>query len=66
MQQEIQVQHWVRFQHGSVTAFGTLVGDRIYEYRGSMFGVLDERPEPTGREWPLREVRLLCRHSRRR
>ena len=42
MQQEIQGQHWVRFQHGSVTAFGTLVGDRIHEYRGSMFGVLDE------------------------
>jgi 2-keto-4-pentenoate hydratase/2-oxohepta-3-ene-1,7-dioic acid hydratase in catechol pathway len=60
MQQEIQSQHWVRFQHGSVTAFGTLVGDRIHEYRGSMFGVLDEQPQPTGREWPLHEVRLLC------
>ena len=60
MQQEIQVQHWVRFQHGSVTAFGTLTGDLIREYRGSMFGVLDDQPQPTGREWPLHDVRLLC------
>ena len=56
MQHETQVQHWVRFQHGGVTAFGTLLSDRIHEHRGSMF----DAPEPTGRDWPLHEVRLLC------
>ena len=51
----IQVQHWVRYQHAGVVGFGTLDGETIQAYRGDMFA----GPEPTGRELPLRDVKLL-------
>ena len=51
----IQVQHWVRYQHAGVIGFGTLVGETIRTYRGDMYA----SPEPTGRELPLRDVQLL-------
>ena len=51
----IQIQHWVRYQHAGAIGFGTLNGETIRVCSGDMFG----SPEPTGRELPLREVRLL-------
>ena len=51
----IQVQHWVRYQHAGVVGFGTLEGETIHAYRGDLFA----DPEPTGRELALRDVKLL-------
>jgi 2-keto-4-pentenoate hydratase/2-oxohepta-3-ene-1,7-dioic acid hydratase in catechol pathway len=47
--------HWVRFSCAGESRFGTLDGDRIFEYRGDMY----DAPEPSGRMLALSEVRLL-------
>lgn len=47
---------WVRYRHEGHEAFGTLdEGDRVHEYRGSMFAA----NAPTGKSLPLEEVQLL-------
>ena len=51
----IQIQHWVRYQQGGATGFGTLTGDSILEHRGDMF----TGAEPTGRLLQLADVKLL-------
>src|SRR4051812_32793649 len=50
------VQHWVRYQHAGDTGFGTLDGDRIRVFAGSMFA----EPTPTGNYIDAREARLLA------
>jgi 2-keto-4-pentenoate hydratase/2-oxohepta-3-ene-1,7-dioic acid hydratase in catechol pathway len=47
--------HWLRFQHQSQTAFGTLEGDTISVYRGDMF----DQPQPTDERVALQDVTLL-------
>jgi 2-keto-4-pentenoate hydratase/2-oxohepta-3-ene-1,7-dioic acid hydratase in catechol pathway len=47
--------HWVRFETGGRTGFGTLVEDSITEHEGDMFA----GAEATSRRLALSEVRLL-------
>lgn len=51
----IQKQHWIRYEYAGDVGFGTLTGDTVQTYRGDMFA----GAEATGRELPLRDVRLL-------
>lgn len=46
---------WVRFESGTASGFGTLIGDNIAIFEGDMFGVAT----PTGEMAPLAAVRLL-------
>ena len=47
--------HWVRFEAGGRTGFGTLAGDSITEHEGDMFA----GAEPSGQTLALSDVRLL-------
>ena len=47
---------WVRFMHTGLAGFGTLEGDQVHEFSGSLF----DRPKPTGRVLPLAGVKLLA------
>ena len=47
--------HWIRFELGGETAFGTLADGTITVHEGDMFGA----PRPTGRQVALGEVRVL-------
>ena len=49
-------QRWVRFERAGTTGFGTLVGDRVHEHVGDMFGACD----PTPVAHALADVTLLC------
>jgi 2-keto-4-pentenoate hydratase/2-oxohepta-3-ene-1,7-dioic acid hydratase in catechol pathway len=46
---------WIRFEYAGKVGFGTLVGDRVHECRGDMFGIF----EPAGSTLALADVRLL-------
>ena len=52
---DIQVKHWVRYEHAGSIGFGTLAGETIHPHRGDMFAA----PEPTGRTLALNAVKLL-------
>ena len=47
---------WVRFIDAGSTGFGTLEGQQVQEFTGSLF----DRPAPTGRVLPLAELKLLA------
>lgn len=47
---------WVRYRFEGAEAFGILLGDRVLEHRGDMFGA----PAPTGRSAALHQVQLLA------
>lgn len=47
---------WVRFSHACEAGFGTLDGERVQVFSGSMF----ERPVPTARSLALGDVKLLA------
>jgi 2-keto-4-pentenoate hydratase/2-oxohepta-3-ene-1,7-dioic acid hydratase in catechol pathway len=47
--------HYVRFQHGSTTAFGIREGETIKELKGDLF----QNPKPTGKTFKLADVKLL-------
>ena len=47
--------HWVRFEAGGRTGFGTLEGDSITEHEGDMF----DGPQASSRTLALSEARLL-------
>jgi ketopantoate reductase/2-keto-4-pentenoate hydratase/2-oxohepta-3-ene-1,7-dioic acid hydratase in catechol pathway len=49
------VAHWIRFERGGRTGFGTLEGDTIAVHDGDMF----EHPQPTGETVPLADVTVL-------
>jgi ketopantoate reductase/2-keto-4-pentenoate hydratase/2-oxohepta-3-ene-1,7-dioic acid hydratase in catechol pathway len=49
------VAHWIRFERGERTGFGTLEGDTIAVHDGDMFG----DPQPTGETVPLAAVTVL-------
>jgi len=51
--------HWVRFEVGGRTGFGTLEGDSITEHEGDMFAGATGAPRATGQTLALSEVRLL-------
>jgi len=51
----MQTTRWIRYEADGRSAFGTLEGDEVHEHRGDMFGA----NQPTGRRFPLDEVRLL-------
>jgi 2-keto-4-pentenoate hydratase/2-oxohepta-3-ene-1,7-dioic acid hydratase in catechol pathway len=48
-------QRWIRFEHDGNVCCGTLEGEAVREHAGHMF----ERPEPTGRQFALADVKLL-------
>jgi 2-keto-4-pentenoate hydratase/2-oxohepta-3-ene-1,7-dioic acid hydratase in catechol pathway len=52
---QVGPQHWLRYEHGGESAFGTLDGDTIARFDGDMFGA----PAPTGRTVALAGVTLL-------
>lgn len=49
------IQHWVRFEHGGRTGFGTLDGRTIAVHEGDLFGAA----RATGQPLALSDVRLL-------
>ncbi len=51
--------HWVRFELGGRTGFGTLEGDSIAEHEGDMFAGATGAPRANGQTLALSEVRLL-------
>ncbi len=55
----VSMTHWVRFEAGGRTGFGTLEGDSITEHEGDMFAGGPGAPEPNGQALALSEVRLL-------
>lgn len=54
--------HWIRFEHGGQTGFGTLADGTIDVHDGEMFG----ENRPAGRTLPLGDVKVLapCRPSK--
>jgi 2-keto-4-pentenoate hydratase/2-oxohepta-3-ene-1,7-dioic acid hydratase in catechol pathway len=55
MHVNVATQHWLRYQHGGRTAFGTLDGDTVTRYEGDMFA----SPVPTQETVALDAVTIL-------
>jgi len=55
MHVNVATQHWLRYQHGGRTAFGTLDGDTVTRYEGDMFAA----PVPTQETVALDAVTIL-------
>ena len=55
MHVNVATQHWLRYQHGGRTAFGTLEGDTITRYEGDMFAA----PSATQETVALADVTVL-------